>query len=217
MFLAAAAVVLLTVVGLIVLFFTPVFGVRTVRVVGARTVSADTVRSSAAIADGTPLVRVDTSAARARVLHLPGVAGASVHVAYPSTVVITIEERTAVGYIRDSAARFSLVDSHGVEYRVESKVPAALPRFDLPTGTAAASTLSSAAAVAAALPVDVRAKVVTISADTPDSIRLVLSDDRVVIWGDASQSALKGRLLPPLLTRSGHTIDVSDPALVVVG
>src|SRR3954452_22529253 len=56
-----------------VLVGSPVLAVRSVQVDGARTLLPGQVRETAGIVDGTPLLRVDVDAARARVARLPQV------------------------------------------------------------------------------------------------------------------------------------------------
>ena len=90
---AVVAVLALLVTWLVA--FSPLLGASTVQVQGATTLSDDQVRSAAAIADGTPLVRLDTAAVARRVEALPQVASARVTVAYPSTVTVTVLERRA--------------------------------------------------------------------------------------------------------------------------
>ena len=77
--------------------FSPMFGANTVTVHGTKKLTVAQVHEAAAIKHGTPLVRLDTAAVARRVESLPLVASATVRTDYPSTVVITITERVAVG------------------------------------------------------------------------------------------------------------------------
>ena len=211
------AVVLLVgvvVVGTWVVAFSPVLGAKRVLVRGAHVLSVAQVRAAAAIRHGAPLARLDTGAVAGRVDALPDVASAHVRVSYPSTVVITITERVAVGYLAagDSAI---LVDRSGAQFRTVSKTPRALPRFDLPSGARAVAAGQAVATVAAALTPALLAKLKSIKADGPQSITLLLADGRTVRWGSADRSADKARVLPALLSRPGTTFDVSDPDVVV--
>ncbi|MEU4743585.1 FtsQ-type POTRA domain-containing protein, partial [Actinosynnema sp. NPDC023658] len=67
-------------------WFTPVFGVREVEVLGTADLTADEVRAAAAIESGTPLVQLDVDAVAGRVRELPRVAGVAVERVVPGTV-----------------------------------------------------------------------------------------------------------------------------------
>jgi cell division protein FtsQ len=198
-----------------VVAFSPALGVRTVQVHGARSVSVADIESAADIAHGRPLVRVDTAAIERRVERLVRVASASVRVSYPSTVVITVTERLAVGYLSDGAT-IRLVDRTGRQFQTVRKAPK-LPHL-IASGAAAydPGTVRALATAAGALNPTLRKQVNAVTGDDPDHIRLLLRDGRLAIWGSANDSARKVVVLTALLRRSGQTFDVSDPALVVV-
>lgn len=193
--------------------FSSVFGVGTVSVQGNHGLTAARIRAAAAIEDGTPLVRLDTAAVARRVEKLPGVASASVQTSFPSTVLITVNERVAVGVVK-LADGYALVDATGDQFKTASTRPRALPLFVVPPGTDARTTGGAVATVASALPAPVRAKVASIQALDPNAITVLLSDGRVVQWGSAARSADKARVLPTLLERNGVSqVDVTDPDL----
>ncbi len=108
----AGSVVVLAAVLAWVVLASPLLAVRTVQVDGAVTLSADQVRDAAGVAEGTPLVRVDTAAAAARVAGLPQVADAEVTRGWPDRVVVTVRERVAVAVVDQDGTR-SLVDAGG--------------------------------------------------------------------------------------------------------
>lgn len=214
---AAAITLLITVVVVWTVAFSSVLGVKTISVRGASTVTADEVRAAAKISMGAPLIRLDTATVAQRVEKLADVASASVRTAYPNTVVITIVERVAVGYV-ENGARFTLVDRTGDQFRTVSTRPRAVPLFALPDGPAARTSGAAVASVAAALPATLLAKIASIQAFDPNAITLLLTDNRVVSWGSADSAAgnaAKARILPILLTQPGTRFDVSDPTQVV--
>jgi cell division protein FtsQ len=190
--------------------FSSVFGVRTITVRGVHVLTAAQVRAAAGIARGTPLVRVDTAAVTQRVERLPEVASAQVSTSFPSTVLITVDERVAVGYLRGAHGAV-LVDRTGDQYRTVAHPPAGLPQFVVPAGASARTTGGAVATVAAVLPTAVRKQVRSINALDPGAITLLLSHGRVVQWGSAARSADKARLLPALLDRGASQIDLSNP------
>jgi cell division protein FtsQ len=162
------------------------------------------------------LPRLDTAAIARRVEALPVVATARVRLRYPSTIVITVVERSAVGYVADGT-NAALVDRTGQRYLVVPGVPPGLPRFVLPAGSGGGAAGRAAATVAAALPAELRSLLTSIEAGPSGlsaTVTLNLRDGRTVRWGGAERSADKARLLPALLAQPGHVYDVSDPDLV---
>ena len=210
--LAALALIVVGAVLTWLVAFSSVLGVRTVTVHGTRTLSPSQVRQAAAIANGTPLVRLDKAAVLHRVEALPDVASATVTTSFPSTVVITVTERVAVGYVR-SGGEVRLVDRTGDQYRSAPSAPKQLPRFVVSAGPNARATAAAVATVAAALPAEVRRDVDSIQALDPEAITLLMADGRVVRWGSADRSTDKARVLPALLRRDGTQFDVTDPDL----
>lgn len=209
--LGTMAAVLVAAIGVWLVAFSSVFGVGTIDVRGVHGISANQVRSAAKIADGTPLVRLDTDAIRTRVEALPNVASVQVTTSFPSTVTITVTERVALGVVQSPGGGFMLVDRTGDQFRHVDARPRHLPLFVVPGGTDARTTGGAVATVAAALPARVRARIASIQALDPNAITLLMHNGRVVRWGSADRSADKARILPALLGQRGSQIDVTDP------
>jgi cell division protein FtsQ len=190
--------------------FSSVFGVHTVSVRGVHALTADQVRTVADIATGTPLVRLDTDAIRRRVEALPDVAAATVTTSLPSTVVITVRERVAVGVVQ-AAGGYLLVDRTGDQFRPVALRPPRLPLFVVSQGSGARATGSAVAAVAGALPSSLRGRIASVQALDPSTVTLLMKDGRVVRWGSATRDAAKARVLPALLRLPGTQFDVTDP------
>jgi cell division protein FtsQ len=195
-----------------VVLFSSVLGANRVVVHGTHALTQERIRAVADVPHGRPLVRLDTGSIARRVEALPDVAAASVRVSYPSTVVITVTERVAVGYLNAGSAAI-LVDGSGRQFRGVSAPPKALPRFDIPADATAIG--QAVATVAAALTPAVRSKLASISASDPSAITLRLRDGRTVQWGSADRSAHKAQILPALLARGGSDFDVTNPDVVV--
>ena len=191
--------------------FSSVLGVRTVTVSGEQRLSAAAIEQAAAIRRGAALARLDTGAIRERISALPAVRSVSVRTSYPSTVRIAVTERVAVGY-RSSAEGVVLVDPSDIQFATQRHAPAGLPQLEL-TGDQARS--SAAAAVAGALPASFARVVSRISAPTPQTVTLTLSDGRTVLWGGTDRSAEKAALVPVLVHQPGQYFDVSDPSAVI--
>jgi cell division protein FtsQ len=205
-----AVVVVLVLVALWIVVFSPVLGVRTIRVRGLDQLSAAAVEHAAAISPGTPLLRLDAGAAARRVEQLPGIRSAQVSTSFPSTVTITVVERRPVGWLQ-AGKRYVLVDSTGARYREVAHRPRRLPHLVLPNGAGTATT-AAVATVAAALPPTLLPRIASVQALDPTAITLLLRGDRVVQWGSAASSPAKARVLPALLRTGATQINVSDPA-----
>lgn len=208
--LAAFAVVLVGAVVTWLVAFSSVLGVRTVLVRGEYRLTADQVRTAANVTKGTPLLRLDTDRLRNRVEGMPDVASAKVGTSFPSTVVITVVERVAIGVVQVSDG-YMLVDRTGDQFRHATARSDHLPLFVVPQGTNARTTGGAVATVAAALPRSLRGRIMSIQALDPNAITLVLTRGRVVRWGSAARSADKARVLPALLRQPGSQFDLTDP------
>lgn len=198
-----------------VLLFTGLFGVRSVRVVGTNTVPVAQVREVASVEQGQPLLRVDTDAVRTRVMTVRAFSSVEVSRSWPSTIVISVTERVPVAVV-DTGEGFRFVDGSGVVFRTVPTKPPGLPLLRLPRVGPDNPVVRAATAVLAALPKQLAERVVAVSADTPNSVRLELADGTKVVWGSAEQSARKAKVLAALLTRPGSVYDVSSPELPTV-
>ena len=201
----------------------PVLGVDTVQVDGVTTLSADQVRETAGIEPGTPLLRVDVEAARARIARLPSVASVEVTRGWPHTVVVTLVERVPIAIVGEPGQR-SLVDAEGVLFdTVTGEPPAGVVPLDVATpGPGDPATMAALAAVEA-LPADVRGQVASAAAATAEDISLTLTDGTLVRWGSADESDRNGAALAALIQQlaggdlePADTIDVSTPEAVVL-
>jgi cell division protein FtsQ len=212
LFIALGGVIVVLALLIWLVAFSPVFGARTVQIDGLNTLTKAAVLKAAAVEHGRPLMRLDTGAIEKRVAAIPDVDSVSVSTSWPSTVRITIHERTPVAYMQRGEG-FTLIDAGGKAYRTRATAPTTLPLLVLPTGNASetSATYGAAARVATALPVALRTKVASVQALTADSITLLMDDQRVVRWGGDDRDAEKARVLAVLLTQQNSQIDVTDP------
>ncbi|MFE3289847.1 cell division protein FtsQ/DivIB [Rhodococcus sp. NPDC059234] len=211
--LAALAVVVLVGVG-IAAWFTPVLSARTIAVVGNVGVPSDEVLAALAIPVGKPLLRIDTGAAAQRVAGIAKVDHARVERVYPSTLRVTVVERTpAVFY--DAPEGTHLMDASGVAYAIEP-APPGVPRLKADRPSRDDPRTVDALAALTSLPPDLRGQVTEVTVGSLDDIRLSLTDDRQLIWGSAASSARKAAIAPPLLSQPGKVYDVSSPDLPTI-
>jgi cell division protein FtsQ len=203
-------IVLLLGAGAWVGFGTSVLGVREVVVTGSRIASPDEVRAAAAVAPGTSLLRLDTAAVAARVHALPSVADVDVRRSLPHTLRIDVTERAVAAVVPESGG-FAVVSADGVVFQHLHAAPpgAAVVRVDAP-GPNDPATLA-ALRVLSALTARLRTVLAEVVAPSATQITLTLTDGRSVVWGDASDSALKAEVATALLGQPGRTIDVTVP------
>lgn len=221
--------------------FTSALGVRHVQVSGERLLTAARVTAAAGIGADTPLARLDPSAVERRVRALAPVAAVEVGRHWPHTVTIRVTERSAVVYTLRGGAPW-LIDRSGRAFWRAASAPAGLVRIDStptravpgtstpgttppgipadaagpPATVRASDAVRAAVAVATEIPAALRRSVRSVSAATPDSVIVHLSDNRTVLWGTPDDGAAKARVLPGLLHRDATTYDLSGMPDVVV-
>lgn len=191
------------------LLFSTALSVKHVEVAGNDLLAAEEVRRVAAVPEGEQLALVDLAAARARLSALAEVRSVEVTRSWPDTVRIDVEERTAVAVV-ELGGRLRGLDAEGVVFREYRSAPRGMPRVR-PTTSTGTDALREAAAVVAALPEQLSARVDHVEVQTIDQITLVLRDDREVLWGSAEESDLKARVLEALLGQRARVYDVSVP------
>jgi cell division protein FtsQ len=204
--LIAAGVILLVAGVTWALFFSSWFTVEKVEVTGVSVLSSDDVLGAAAIRSGAPLVRLDGVTERVAAL-LP-VDDVTVARHWPHTVVITVVERKPVLAV-PSDQGFAVYDHEGVKYLDAVAAPDGVPK--LTTEDPDDLVVQGVIEMLGALPDAVRARLVSVRAETLDSIELDLTGDVVVVWGSADQSARKAQVLVALMKQPGRVYIVSAP------
>lgn len=172
---------------------------------------------------GTPLPRLDTVTLRRQVLDVPGVRAAEVARVWPHGLRITVEAREPVAAVPDGAGALALLDVDGVQVgRVDPAaggVQEGLPVVSVPLDDPGARALTAVLTVLQQIPADLAAQVGEVSADSQDTVVLVLRDGAAVIWGSADRSALKASVLATLraapASQGASVFDVSAPTLPI--
>ncbi|MCC3333340.1 FtsQ-type POTRA domain-containing protein [Nocardia abscessus] len=197
-----------------VAWFTPVLSVRTVRIEGAVAVSEQQVRDVLEIPSGRSMLRIDTTPVARRVASIPKVRTARVQRVFPSTVRVTVVERTAVLFY-DSPQGAHLLDADGVEFAVEP-TPIGVPKLITEHPGDADPLTRAAVSILAIVPPALAVQVSEVAARSISDISLNLKDGRTVLWGGTNDAERKSAVVLPLLTRPGTVFDVSSPNLVTV-
>lgn len=167
--------------------------------------------------DGTPLPRLDTVDLRRSILDVPGVRAAQVSRVWPHGLAITVVSREPVAAVPD-AAGFVLLDVDGVQVGRSAEPPAGLPVITVPVGEDTRPMIA-VLTVLEQLPDDLAGQVASASAESRDTVHLVLGDGAQVEWGSADQTALKARVLQTLRAAPASVgaavYDVSAPTLPI--
>ena len=207
--LLALAVVAVVALGIWLVFFSSVLAVTGAQVRGTDVLSSSEVRAAAEVPRGVPLATVDLAAIKARVEDLAPVRSADVSRSWPHSVLITVDERTAVAFVvRDGT--FRGVDESGVLFRRYPGRPAGLPEIQMQP-TTPVDALTEGAAVVAAMPSQLVSRVDHVDVQTIDNITLHLKSGATVTWGSADQSSDKAKVLAVLLAQKATTYDVTAP------
>ncbi len=188
--------------------FSAVLSTQKIQVYGLKVLAKTDVVATAGIVMGTPLARVDITAAADRLAAVPAVADVTVVRSWPDAVSITIIERRARLAIPTDGG-FRLADASGVVFQTVAQRPSGLVLVDAPAGDQ--QLLVDVGTVFSALSPDTAARVERMVAPTRDGIELRLSNGARVVWGSAEQSTLKSQVLDDLLTKSATVFDVSAP------
>jgi cell division protein FtsQ len=198
-----------------VVLFTPVFAVRsgeiTVRGIDG-VVTEQSVTDALNPAVGVPLARLDLGELTAGLEQLAGVKSAVVQRKWPTGLEVQIAARLPVAAVPDGAA-WVLLDAEAVAVaRVEAQ-PAGLPAVEVPLDGPNRRTLGAVLDALRAMPGSVRGRVSDIGADTQDTVHFTLDGGKSVVWGDASDAALKAAALEVLLGRPAAEYNVSAPTM----
>ncbi|MEY4347723.1 MAG: hypothetical protein RIS43_142 [Actinomycetota bacterium] len=200
---AAATVALLLVQ---VFYFSDVFAVQKVEVVGIQFATAKEVIAAADISLGTPIARVDADGVAKRVSDLPAVASVEVRRVWPHSIVLAVTEPTPVAVV-GSAGNWQYVDHEGEIFgRLKSK-----PKGLLSLSASKPAARKAAAEVATALPTWLKDQVVTVSATSGDDVSLRLNGNLTVRFGSAERIERKAAVLKALLKVKARIYDVSAP------
>ncbi|WP_066634782.1 cell division protein FtsQ/DivIB [Desulfolucanica intricata] len=117
--------ILLVILAAFVLFQSPLFEVRQILVKGT-TIPVETVKSISGISPGQNIFKLDRKIVEKKIKYLPVIKNVEVTRNLPSTVIITVEERVAIGIlpVKDG---FVQVDMDGIPLRKAEITNAELP------------------------------------------------------------------------------------------
>jgi cell division protein FtsQ len=201
--------------GRVALMHAARFRVSQIDVLGAVQVDPAWIRAVSGVQVGVPLLEVDTEEVKQRVAAIPLLASVEATRHWPSTVQLTVTERTPVA-LAASAAGPQLVDSTGYAYEAAPKPAPALPRLAADRVAPGDPDTAAGLAVLASLSPAVREKLQVVEVAAPSQITLRLVGNKQVRWGSVDDSARKGAVLAALLTQPGTIFDVTAPDLPTI-
>jgi cell division protein FtsQ len=207
--LLVAALVILTLGALA--WLTPVLGVRQVEVTGTEELAVDEVQAAAAVATGTPMLRVDVGGATGRVEELALVRSATVTRDWPWTVRIDVTER-AVAAVMASGEQWRAFDVDGVEFARIADAADSVPRLDPGRQGASARTVAAMLELFAAMPAPTQAEVQRMNPVGENDLRMLIAGAEVR-FGSSAEAGEKVRVLAALRQAApgAAVYDVSAP------
>ncbi len=188
-------------------WFSDFLAVSELTVKGCSALRAEQITDVAKVAVGTPMISVDETEIEARVAKIPEVKSVQVSTSWPNKVNIEIVERTPI-YRLQVAGDFFWVDEDGVRF-TSAKEQENLPLLQLESPNN--RILRDVGAVVVSLSPELLNRLDRISANSPDTIELILTDESTVVWGSAHDSALKAKVATALLKTRAAVYDVSAP------
>lgn len=208
---AAVAVLVVAAVVVVlgwVLLSSRLLVVRQIQVAGEHRVARAQVVEAAQVPLGAPLARIELGGVERRVELIQQVESARAEREWPSTLRVTIIERTPVAAVREGST-YQLVDRFGVVVTEARRRPSDMPLVD--DVDARDPSTQAALTVVDTLPAALLRKVKVVEAPGPTEVTLQLRGGRTVVWGGPERSAEKARTLAALLKRDAKVYDVSSP------
>lgn len=192
------------------LLTSPLFSAQKVAVAGASLVTEDEVIAAADVPMGRPLVSLNSGDIGRRVARLSQVARADVIIEPPSTVRIRVTERT-LAFVVATDGGFAWIDPSGQRFHQTQERPKMTPLAKAKTDDP--RLLADIGVVIGALPERITTQVDYIVASSRHSITLNLTNGSKIVWGNADDAALKGRVADSLAQANpqAKVIDVSAP------
>ncbi|RRD44085.1 cell division protein FtsQ/DivIB [Buchananella hordeovulneris] len=160
---------------------------------------------------GRPLLTLDKEEVKGAIEQVTLVRQAEVSTSWPNSVQVQVVMRTPVA-IAQTEQGPQLVDSEGVVLGPSQGEMTGLPLVEIPVSDVRTRpALQAALKSLASLDKSLREQVVRVQAQSADTVVFLLPEDRVVVWGDASELELKSKVLATLLTIPAKRYDVSSP------
>ncbi len=205
-----------TVLGLalfvIVGVLTPIMAVREIQVQGAQAVNVEELQTALSRFEGVPLALVSDQDVHRALEPFPLVQRYSIERIPPHTLIVRIEERSAVIAL-DRDGEFDLFDPAGVLLGRVAERPGGVPVGSPELTDTASPAFLAASNIVRDMPEDLRALLVGVQASNAQDVSFELSNGTQVLWGESKETQRKSVVLRSMLASVGapELIDVSAP------
>ena len=200
--------------------FTPLLAVENIRVTGVSKVSKKAVEQAVKSQLGVPLPLVSSQAVAESLSKFSLIESFSLVSELPNTLHVAISERQPIAIVDIKGVSY-LYDPAGVRVG-EASFRDEFPRVASTGEPKDSKSFALAIDVLLALPASLLPRVSQIDAKSKDDVTMQLrgNSGQRIIWGDASQSSLKSKVLAALVANQKVTdrvtFDVSSPTAPVV-
>ena len=200
--------------------FTPLLAVEKIRITGISKVSLKQVETAVKPQLGIPLALVTQQSVADQLSRFTLIESFSLVSELPHTLHIAISERQPICVVDVGGASY-LYDPAGVRLG-QATYKDTYPRVLISGEPKHSASFSEAIDVLLALPAELLPRLSEIDAKSKDDVTMQLRGyaGQKIIWGDASQSVLKSKVLAALIanqkTTDRVTFDVSSPSAPVV-
>lgn len=210
--LVVASVILGLALFVLVGVFTPIMAVREVQVQGAQAVNAEQLQQALSRFEGVPLALVSDQDVHRAIESFPLIQRYAVERIPPHTLIVRIEERTAV-IAMEREGGFDLLDPAGVLLGRVAERPAGVPLGSPELTDIASPAFLAAANIVRDMPDDLRQQLVSVRASNAQDVSFTLASGTEVLWGEAKETQRKSVVLRSMIASIGapSLIDVSAP------
>lgn len=200
---AVAIAIVATMLALVAIaVYSPLLALKKIEIDGASRVDPASIRSAVDGQLETPLALIDFERITDELSAFPLIRSYVTEVIPPDTLRIHVVEREAIGSIV-AGSGFTLIDPAGVVIERSATRPPGWPLIDVSGADSRSAAFDAAVEVMLALPDSVRGGLDTVTASTRDDVRLTLAGGGAeIIWGSASDSDYKARVLAAALAQN---------------
>lgn len=191
---------------------TPITAVREIQIVGAQSVDAEALQDALARFEGVPLALVDDTEVHRALEPFPLIQRYALERIPPHTLVVRLEERSAVIALQGDDG-FDLFDPSGVLLYRASERPIGVPLGSAELTDVSSDAFRAASTVIRDLPTDLRELLVEVRADNAQNVTFTMGEGTELLWGDAKDTQRKAAVLRSMIQAIGlpSVIDVSAP------
>ena len=197
-------------------FFSPLFSVRSLQVEGLSLTDQGAAEEALQPLEGKSMTRISSEEVESLLTQFPAVASVDTSASGSGTLRVEVQERIPVAAVEDGDG-WQLVDREGTQLeQVTDSEQIQVPVIAGGTDVLDSEDWDTVSSVLASLPSSLLEQVQTARAESGGVVMLELQDGVTVRWGDDTDSALKAEVLAALVDASEATgqvevYDVSAP------